>query len=138
MALTKSRTELGFQDNFVFRDAELVDGALTIHLGALLNYEQGNIGYALPATATSGEFAGIAAEEVIVAASDNTADGTKTCRIHAKGNGKVYKLPFNGSITRANIGDTVYVYDDEKVSLSGSVAVGTIVDVETNFVHVKI
>lgn len=143
MSLSANRTNIGFEDNFVFRTTEMVDGALAIYLGALVNYEAANIGYAKVASDTSNEeFAGIAAEQLTVAAADNTADGTYELKIYAKGSGKVFKLPYTGTVTRANIGDTVYVYDDQYVGLTGSVSnnveVGTIVDIEGDYVHVAI
>ena len=103
----------------VITKLKCVDGALHIYKGALLNYENSNIGYVMPATNTNGqEFAGIALEEVNVAAADNTADGTFEVEILPRGCGECVLLDVDETLTIANEGDAVYAYSDDTVKLT--------------------
>jgi ABC-type uncharacterized transport system ATPase subunit len=101
---------------------KVVDGAVHIHVGANLNYEASNIGYVMPATdVLNAEFAGIALEELNVAAADNTSDGTYEVLVLPRGAGDEVLMDVHDTITIANEGDPVYVYDDDDVGLSASV-----------------
>jgi hypothetical protein len=104
---------------------KIVDGTVHVYKGALLNFEGGNIGYAQPATDTlTEEFAGIALDELNVAAADNAADGTYEIDYIPCKTEEWQALTVHDTITVANIGDPVYVYDDEKVSLSATNTTG--------------
>lgn len=99
-----------------------VDGALRIFKGANLNYEASNIGYVMPATDVLGaEFAGIALEELNVAAADNTADGTFEIQVLPRGCGEEVLMDITSNITIANEGDAVYADTDEKVDISSGI-----------------
>ena len=99
---------------------KVVDGAVHIYNGANLNYEAGNIGYVMPATdVLSAEFAGIALEELNVAAADNASDGDHSVSVLTRGCGEEILMTMSVSITIANEGDPVYAEDDEKVGISG-------------------
>lgn len=107
-------------------NAKVVDGAVHIYEGALLEYELSNVGYVQPATAdvdrpVQPEFAGIALEELNVAAADNAADGTKSVRILTRGCQEHVELTVKSTITIANIGDAVYMDGDDQVDLSSGV-----------------
>ena len=70
---------------------QCVDGALHIYKGALVMYEASNIGYVMvgaDSSNTQPEFAGIALEELDVAAADNTADGTYEIEVLPRGCGE--------------------------------------------------
>lgn len=124
-----------------YDDEKVVDGAVDIYQHALLNYEAGNVGYVMPATdVLSAEFAGIAVEQLNVAAADNTSDGTFSVRVLKRGCGKVVELPVNSTITIANEGDPVYVYDDEKVDISSGVTntTGGMVGIIRKFVSANV
>lgn len=96
-----------------------VNGALHIYEGALLNYEAGNIGYVMPGTdVLSAEFAGIALEELNVAAADNVSDGTFKVKVLSRGCGELVLMDVTSTITIANEGDAVYVDTDEYVDIS--------------------
>lgn len=99
-----------------------VDGLLHIYKGAHLQYEGGNIGYVTPATDNStGEYAGIALEEIDVAAADNTADGTFEVEVLPRGCGECVLMDVDSTITIANEGDPVYMESDDEVDLSTGV-----------------
>lgn len=103
-------------------DLKVVNGAVHIYEGALLNYEAGNIGYVMPGTdVLSAEFAGIAVEELNVAAADNVSDGTFSVRVLTRGCGEIVELDVTSSITIANEGDAVYVDTDEYVDISSGI-----------------
>jgi hypothetical protein len=99
---------------------KVVDGAVHIYKGAHLNYEASNIGYVMPATdVLSAEYAGIALDELDVAAADNTADGTYEIDVLPRGCGEEVLMDMAVSITIANEGDPVYVESDDTVGISG-------------------
>lgn len=99
---------------------KVVNGAVHIYKGALLVYESGNIGYVMPGVdALTHEFAGIAMEELDVAAADNVTDGTFEIEVLTRGCGEVVKLNHSVSITIANEGDAVYLEDDQYANISG-------------------
>ena len=101
---------------------KIVDGAIHIYRGALLNYEAANIGYVkLGSDTLSEEFAGIALEEVNLAAADNTADGTYKVEVSPRGNGDLFLLPVTSNITIANEGDPVYVDGDSAVDIASGI-----------------
>lgn len=96
-----------------------VNGALHIYVGANLNYEASNIGYVMPATdVLNAEFAGIALEELNVAAADNTTDGTFEVLVLPRGCGEEILMDITSTITIANEGDPVYADTDEYVDIS--------------------
>lgn len=106
---------------------KVVDGAIRIYKGALLQYENSNIGYVMLAadTATAsaqGEFAGIALEEKNLAAADNTADGTYDVEVIARGSNECVELNVTSTITIANEGDAVYMDDDGAVDLASGIS----------------
>lgn len=106
----------------VITKLKVVDGLVHIYKGALLNYESGNIGYVQPATdALTNEFAGIALDELSVAAADNTADGTYEIEVLTRGCGQWFLADVTSTITIANEGDPVYVDTDDKVDLAAGV-----------------
>lgn len=113
-------------------EVEIVNGAIEIFQGAILNFEAGNIGFAkLGSDTASEEFAGIVDDQgYLLQTAAVTADGTNKVKVILPGSGELVRLPFTSSISRANIGDTVYVVDDEEVGLAGdvsnSVRVGTL------------
>jgi len=101
-------------------ELEIVDGVIRIYKGAILSYEDGNIGYVeLGADAIPGqpEFAGIALEEKNLAAADNLSDGANTVEVIPRGSGEWVKLTITSTITIANVGDPVYVDGDDAVDL---------------------
>jgi hypothetical protein len=98
---------------------QCVDGLLHIYKGAHLQYEGGNIGYVMPATDnTTGEYAGIAMEEIDVTAAENTADGTFEVEVLTRGCGEVVLMDVDSTITIANEGDPVYMESDDEVDTS--------------------
>ena len=112
---------------------KVVDGAIHIYQGALLNYEASNIGYVkLGSDTLNEEFAGIAMDELNVAAADNTSDGTFEILVMPKGTGEVVKMDVTSTITIANEGDVVYVDGSGAVDIASGItnttggAVGTI------------
>lgn len=106
----------------VIKKLKVVDGAVHIFKGSLIMYETSNIGYVMTgADVVGAEFAGIALEELEVAAADNTADGTYEIEVLPRGCGEEVLMDVYDTITIANEGDPVYLYDDDDVGLSGSV-----------------
>lgn len=106
--------------------AKCVDGALHIYKGALLEYEANNIGYVQEAAdELTAEFAGIAMEELEVAAADNAADGTYEIEMLPRGCGEWVKMNVRSNITIANIGDPVYMDGDDYVDISSGIASST-------------
>lgn len=108
-----------------------------IYAGALVCVNAA--GYLVPADDDATMiFVGVAAENC-----DNSAGGVGAlnCRVYTRG---LHRLPFSGSITIANVGDTVYVKDDEDVALAATTTndlpVGFIVglDDDTSYVWVDI
>jgi hypothetical protein len=101
---------------------KVVDGLIHIFKGAHLNYEAANIGYAkLGSDTLSEEYAGIAMEELNVAAADNTADGTFEIEVLPRGNGDLVEMDITSNITVANEGDPVYVDGDDKVDIASGI-----------------
>jgi len=138
MSLSANVLDRGYIENWRQRNSGIVNGAIHIYEGAILNYEAANIGYVkLGSDTASEEFAGIACEEVNLAAADNASDGDNTVWMDAAGSGKCFRFSsdrvLTTAITIANIGDTVYVAGDDKIALasvtSNDVELGTIVDV---------
>lgn len=106
---------------------KVVDGLIHIYKGALLNYEASNIGYAKPGSDTHGEeFAGIAVDELSVAAAANTADGTYEIDVIPKGSGELVLMDITSTITIANEGDVVFADGDDKVDLVAGVVNNTL------------
>lgn len=107
----------------VIKKLKCVNGLLHIYKGALLMYEASNIGYVMPASdLVTAEFAGIALEEVDVAAADNVSDGTYEVEVLPRGCGEEVLMTTTGTITIANEGDPVYMDTDGAVDLAGGVA----------------
>lgn len=107
----------------VLKKLKVVDGLMHIFVGANLVYEGGNIGYVMLGTdRLTDEFAGIALEELNVAAADNTSDGTFEVLVLGRGCGEEVLMDITGTISIANEGDPVYVDTDEKVDLAANVA----------------
>lgn len=103
------------------KKVKVVDGAVHIYKGALLNYEAANIGYVMPATNTNGqEFAGIALEELNKSAAENAADGTFEIEVLPRGCGEEVLLDLGETITIANEGDGVYAFSDDTVKLTSA------------------
>lgn len=103
--------------------------AQTIYQGALVNTDA--TGFVVKAGDTVGHcFAGVAFEKVSYTV-DDAADGGHVISVINKG---VVPLPCETVVTQANIGNLVYVKDDEKVALTGDstnkVGVGRIVKIE--------
>lgn len=115
---------------------KVVNGAVHIYKGALLNYESGNIGYVMPGTDADGaEFAGIALEELNVAAADNVSDGTFEIEVLPRGCGEEVLLDVDSTITIANEGDPVWVDNDGEVDIAGGTSyTGGIVGIIRQFV----
>ena len=111
-------------------DVELVSGAIHVYTGAIIN--RSSTGYGLLGTdsATDVVFAGIAVEEVNLAAADNASDGDNLVRVLQKGSGASVKLTTTDTITRASIGTAVFVNGDDAVAIAATttndIAVGTI------------
>ena len=108
----------------VEEELKVVDGAIHIFQGALLNYEASNIGYVqLGSNTLSQEFAGIAIEEKNIAAADNASDGTYVIKVISRNSGRWVKLTLESTISIANEGDVVYVQDDDAVDLAANLGV---------------
>ena len=91
-----------------------VDDGDHIYAGAMVCVNAG--GYAVPASDTAGLiFMGIAREEA-----DNSAgaDGAISVTVRRRG---LFRMTFANAISVANVGDNVFVYDDEKVDLAANV-----------------
>ncbi len=98
------------------------DGLVHIYKGALLMYKAGDIGYVVPAAdELTSEFAGIATEELSVAAADNTTHGTYTIEVIPRGSGELVEMDITGNITVANEGDPVYMDHDGACDLAAGV-----------------
>lgn len=141
MALTDNRV-LKSTQNLSLTDLG-VDNDQTIYKGALVAADPTTgSGYLLVGADTANfEFRGIAKE--FLAADTSVADGTNLIEVEVVGSGNVFELPIVSSVDVKNIGDTVYVVDDEDVDLVGgvsnNVAVGTIVYIiDANNVGVRI
>jgi len=87
-----------------------VKSATTIYKGSMVMID--GTGYAVKATIAGGLFKGIAIEEVI-----NPSGGTKVVRVLKRG---LHKFAKTGTITQANVGQPLKVYDDDTVALSVS------------------
>ena len=99
---------------------KVVDGAVHIYKGGHVMYETGNIGYIMTgADVLTGEYAGIALEELEKAAADNTADGTFEIDVLMRGCGELVLMDMSATITIANEGDPVYLETDDTVGISG-------------------
>lgn len=106
---------------------KLADGAVTVYRGALLQYENSNIGYVELAldTATQadqGEFAGIATENKTLVAGDNVSDGDNEVEVLTRGSGETIKLPVTSNITIANEGDPVYMDTTNEVDIASGIS----------------
>ena len=87
--------------------------AVKIYGGALVSVNA--TGYLVPGSDTAGQiFHGIARER-----KDNTlgSDGDLTCRVLRRG---LVKCILNTAITQANVGDNVFLVDDQTVDLAGN------------------
>lgn len=131
MALTSERIT-PFRDGVEFSDP--VAAGVVIYVGALVALDAaGNL---VPgATATGLKARGVAMETV-----DNSAGaaGADNCLVRAG----VARFGNDGTITRADIGATAYIVDDETVADNDATgtrsAAGVIVDVDADGVWVKI
>ncbi len=101
---------------------KVVDGLIHIYKGANLMYEGGNIGYVMLATdSLTNEFAGIALEELNVAAADNTTNGTYEVLVLPRGCGEIVEMNVRATITIANEGDPVYMDGDDYVDIASGI-----------------
>ena len=119
---------------------KVVDGTVHFYVGANVNYEAGNIGYVMPATdVLNAEFAGIALEELNVAAADNASDGTYELLVLPRGCGEEILMDITSNITIANEGDPVYADTDEKVDLASGITntTGGLVGIIRQYVSVN-
>ncbi len=88
--------------------------ATAIYKGSLVMLNSG--GYLIPGADTSGcKSAGVAREKVAVA--ESVANGTKWLKVDRKG---VYLFAFFGTATQAQVGNLMYIYDDQTVAAVGS------------------
>lgn len=108
---------------------KVVDGLIHIYKGANLMYEKANVGYAMLASDRApnaggvyDEFAGIAMEELNLAAADNGSDGTFEIEILPRGCGEWVLMDVTSSITIANEGDAVYMDTDEYVDIASGIS----------------
>lgn len=121
MALSANK-KLRFTNAPLETKYDVVDGAIHIYEGGLLMFEAGNIGNVmLAADILTAEFAGIALEELDLAAADNTADGTFKVQVLTRGCGKCVELAVRSNITKANIGDPVYMDGDDYVDIASGI-----------------
>jgi len=110
----------------VIKKKKVVDGAIHIYKGAHLAYEGGNIGYVMLASdVTLNEYAGIALEELNLAAADNTSDGTFEVEILQRGCGQEVLLDITSAISIANEDDPVYMDGDDAVDISSGISHST-------------
>jgi len=106
----------------VIKKLQVVDGAIHIYKGAHLAYEGSNIGYVMLASdVTNNEYAGIALEELNLAAADNTSDGTYEVEVLQRGCGEEILMDISSSITIANEGDAVYMDGDDYVDIESGI-----------------
>lgn len=114
---------------------KVVSGLIHIYKGAILNYASGNIGYVkLGADALTNEFAGIALEELNVAAADNPSDGTFSILAIARGSGEWVNLKISDNITIADEGQAVFVNGDDVVKKSVTNTTGGFVGIIRQFI----
>ena len=146
MALTANRVSYLFDEGKILRQE--VDGTVTkIYDGSILASNPGGTGLLLNGVDTASfVFRGIALEEyprpvlpqdVVVTPTDTKID------VSIPGSGRVFRLPIVTAIDDTNIGDSVYIVDDESVDLAAGVTnnilVGTIVGYESaNLAYVRI
>ncbi|MCH7472200.1 hypothetical protein IIA79_04530 [bacterium] len=106
-ALTESRYTK-HRDGLI--SAHPVKGITKIYKGSLVTAATG--GYAVPGSDTANEaLLGVALEE---ADNSSGADGDITVRVQTYG---VFSFAKSGTITQANVGDTLYIFDDQTVAL---------------------
>ncbi|MCB1216433.1 hypothetical protein KDL44_03520 [bacterium] len=94
--------------------AHAVKGAVRIHKGGLVCADA--TGYAVPGSDSLGQtFIGVAIEDA-----DNTdgADGALSVRVMARG---VFSFARGGSITQADLGQPLYIVDDQTVAVVSTV-----------------
>jgi hypothetical protein len=134
-----------YVENFVFRNIPLKSGAQALVVSNIINGDTG--GFAkVGADATSEVFLGIAADDITLAAADNTSDGDFSIRCYAKGSGKVIWLPYTGTLTIVDVMNATIVYVASATEVApiatttNDVPVGTVHDIDTNqgIVAVKI
>ena len=106
---------------------KLADGAVTVFRGALLQYENSNIGYVELAAdsatpGSQGEFAGIATENKTLVAGDNVSDGDNEVEVITRGSGDTFRLPVTSTITIANEGDPVYMDTTNEVDIASGIS----------------
>lgn len=146
MALAANRVSLYSERNEIERlEVDVSDP--TIFEGAILARNPGGTGnLLLGADTATFVFAGIALDQfpgfVPVDATTITTDD-RLIDVSVPGSGRVFTLPIGSSVDATNIGDSVYIVDDESVDLVGvttnDVLVGTIVNVvDANTVKVRI
>jgi len=134
-----------YVENFRGRNVPMVDGALAIETGHIINGDTSGYGKIGGDTASE-VFLGIAQKPITKTAAENTADSKFSLEVLAKGSGKIAWLPYTGTITIADVmaGTSVYVDSSTEVALVGDttndVLVGALVDIDTNqgLVAVKI
>lgn len=144
MVLTENVLNFGFINRFLRADYPLIGGALTIFKGAVLqsDFVVSPEHYAQPATgADPGVFVGIANTEKTLTAAQNPSGGDNKIDITPAGSNAVFLFEpsrISGVIALSDIGSTVYIVDDEKITLTVGLIVGTILFVDENGVFVKI
>ncbi len=142
MALTSNRVSV-FSENLQIEKIGADGDAQTFFEESLVAAEPtAGSGYLLVGADTANfEFRGIAKQELIQAAA--VTDNTNQIEVYVVGSGNVFQLPIVTGITIKNIGDSVYMADDESVDLIAGVVnnilVGTIATViDANTVGVRI
>lgn len=113
-----------------------VDDGDIIYAGALAAYNAG--GYLVPGSDTAAlVFAGVSLD---YANNSAGADGAVSARVRRKG---VYKMAFSGSISQANVGNKVFLVDDQTVGLAATttndIFCGVIVEyIDSTYAYVDI
>jgi|GEM_PF-2656901 len=109
---------------------KVVDGLIHIYKGALLQYEEGNVGYVEPAATdiaigVQPTFAGIANDELNKTAAQNASDGDFEIEVIPRGTGEWVKLATTATITIANEGAAVYMDGDGTVDIAANISNST-------------
>lgn len=128
---TNQQIERFYDNNESERD--IVAGAISIYTGSLLNSDaSGNV--LLASDAASEIFAGVSLQEKVLT-SANVSAGDNVVRVHPAGSGVLVRMNL-ASVTKADIGKTVYVADSGAVSLSkgtNAVPVGIVGEIDNDF-----
>ncbi len=121
MALSDNKI-IRFKETPAILELKVVSGLIHIYKGAHLAYKSGKIGYVgLAADELTSEYAGIAMEELNVAAADNLTDGTFAIKVLSRGNGRLVEMNTTTTITIANEGDPVYMDTDDAVDIASGI-----------------